>query len=324
MIKPNPLKDGDGKQRVSSKKVVSNPHLVLEVSRLLNERSMDMKLRIRAVSLCLSVLFLCLIACLGIASGQGPVKKPVATPSTKSRDIQVVIIVDNYPYKEGVDTEHGFSCLVTGTEKTILFDTGPSDRTLLNNMKKLEIKPEEVQLVVLSHEHFDHTRGLQGFLEKNHNVTVYLLESFQKAFEEQVTASGAKVVKVRDSLEICDGVYSIVVGDEQALLIHSDKGGVLIAGCAHPGIVNMIRKAKEVTKGDILAAMGGFHLQGNFGEVSTSEIETTVSSFKDLGVRYVGATHCSGNEARRLFKENYKEHYLDLGTGKVLMVKELK
>ena len=119
-------------------------------------------------------------------------------------------------------------------------------------------------------------------------------------------------------------MYSIVVGDEQALLIHSDKGGVLIAGCAHPGIVNMIRKAKEVTKGDILAAMGGFHLQGNFGEVSTSEIETTVSSFKDLGVRYVGATHCSGNEARRLFKENYKEHYLDLGTGKVLMVKESK
>jgi len=70
--------------------------------------------------------------------------------------------------------------------------------------------------------------------------------------------------------------------------------------------------------------MGGFHLQGSFGEVSTGEIETTVSNFKDLGVQYVGPTHCSGNEARRLFKEKYKEHYLDLGTGKVIMLKELK
>ena len=283
-----------------------------------------MKLRIRAVSLYLSVLFLCLIACFGIASGQGPAKKLATSPSTKSGDIQAVIIVDNYPYKEGLDTEHGFSCFVRGTEKTILFDTGPSDRSLLHNMKKLEITPEEVELVVLSHEHFDHTRGLQGFLEKNHDVTVYLLESFQKAFKEQVTASGAKVVEVRDSLEICNGVSSMVLGDEQALLIHSDSGGVLITGCAHPGIVNMIRKAKDVTKGGILAAMGGFHLQGNFGEVSTSEIETTIANFKELGVRYVGPTHCSGNEARRLFKENYKENYLDLGTGKVLIVKELK
>ena len=190
-------------------------------------------------------------------------------------------------------------------------------------MEKLEIKPDGVELVVLSHEHFDHTRGLQGFLEKNHDITIYLPDSFQAAIKEQASASGAKVVEVSDSLVICDGVYSILVADEQALLVLSDKGGILITGCAHPGIVKMIRKAKEVARVDILLVMGGFHLQGTFGETDMKEIEATISSFEDLGVRYVGPTHCSGNEARKLFKERYRDEYLELGTGKLIVVKQL-
>ncbi len=103
-------------------------------------------------------------------------------------------------------------------------------------------------------------------------------------------------------------------------------GGIVITGCAHPGIVEILGKSKELIKDDLLLAMGGFHLQvGTFmGVLSSSELEEIVSSFKDLGVRYVGPTHCSGNEAMELFKKTYQEQYLDLGVGKGIMVEDLK
>lgn len=64
--------------------------------------------------------------------------------------------------------EHGFSTLVTfskeGREHRVLFDTGVSPDGLVHNMRFLEIDPETVETVVLSHGHFDHTTGLDGFV----------------------------------------------------------------------------------------------------------------------------------------------------------------
>lgn len=284
-----------------------------------------MKIKTKAVCFFLGALFVYLIGFLSSASGQ-EVKNPLSTThNTMLKEVEIVVTVDNYPHKEGLGTEWGFSCLVKGAEKTILFDTGSSDRTLLTNMQKLGVNPDQVELIVLSHEHADHTRGLQGFLQRNHNVSVYLPASFQKAFKEQVTEVGAKVVEVRDSLEICNGVYSVAFGHEQALLIHTDKGGVLITGCAHPGIVKMIKRAKEVSKSDVTVVMGGFHLKETvLNPISRKEIETIISSFKDLGVKYVGPAHCSGDEAKKLFEEAYKEQYLDLGTGKLILAEKLR
>ena len=90
----------------------------------------------------------------------------------------ITVICDNYPYKEGLNTSWGFSCLIKGLEKTILFDTGVSGTILLANMTKLGIHPEDIDLVVLSHDHDDHVGGLPGFLEKYHDVTVYFPNTF--------------------------------------------------------------------------------------------------------------------------------------------------
>ena len=92
--------------------------------------------------------------------------------------LTVTIIYDNRVGAEGLKSAWGFACLVEGLEKTILFDTGGDGPTLLGNMAELGIKPRDVDVVVLSHAHWDHTGGLAAFLDVHSAVKVYLLESF--------------------------------------------------------------------------------------------------------------------------------------------------
>jgi len=236
----------------------------------------------------------------------------------------ITVIFDNYPYKEGLKTAWGFSCLIRGIEKTILFDTGGDGSILLENMKKLNIDPKEIELIVFSHIHGDHTGGLRSFLEKNHNVTVYLPESFPDSFKSDAKKYGITVVEVQKPVKICENVYS--TGElgisiiEQSLIIQTGKGLIIITGCAHPGIVKIIKKAKDVIKDDVLFVMGGFHLSGE----SKAEIENIIFNFRQLGVRYAAPTHCSGDNAKELFEKEYRNNFINIGAGKVITMEDLK
>jgi len=195
---------------------------------------------------------------------------------------------------------------------------------LVTNMRELGINPKEVDLVVLSHIHGDHVGGLPGFLEKNPGVVVYLPKSFPRGFKDKVEEYGAKVVEVQGPLKICQGVYSSgELGTwikEQSLIIHTEKGLIVITGCAHPGIVKIVDKAKDLLKNDVLLVMGGFHLGGE----SRGEIENIISSFRKLGVSYAGPCHCSGDTARQLFKKQYGENFINVGVGRVVSMNDLK
>ncbi len=95
------------------------------------------------------------------------------TPTNAVKDLSITVSYDNNPYKERLTTAWGFSCVIRGTEKTILFDTGGNGSILLTNMEKLGINPKEVDLVVLSHIHGDHVGGLASFLGKRGQVLNY-------------------------------------------------------------------------------------------------------------------------------------------------------
>jgi 7,8-dihydropterin-6-yl-methyl-4-(beta-D-ribofuranosyl)aminobenzene 5'-phosphate synthase len=84
----------------------------------------------------------------------------------------VNILSDNYSCRSDLETGWGFSCLIKGTGKTLLFDTGGSGAKLMRNMGKMGIAPEEVEAVILSHIHADHAGGLEAFLRRNGDVTV--------------------------------------------------------------------------------------------------------------------------------------------------------
>ena len=238
-------------------------------------------------------------------------------------DINITIVCDNNPYKEGLETGWGFSCLVTGHEKTILFDTGPVG-SLLGNMEKLAIEPHSIDAVVLSHIHPDHTGGLESFLGKNPDVAVYLPESFPTKFKDKAQAQGAKIVEVEQPMEICENVRSTgQLGKwikEQSLIIQTEVGLIVIVGCAHPGIVNIVNAAKDLVKDDILLVMGGFHLEW----ASRGKIEKIISTFKQSGVQNVGLCHGSGDKARSLFEKHFGKNYISVGAGKIITMADLQ
>jgi 7,8-dihydropterin-6-yl-methyl-4-(beta-D-ribofuranosyl)aminobenzene 5'-phosphate synthase len=235
----------------------------------------------------------------------------------------ITIVFDNNPYKKGVESGWGFACLIEGMEKTILFDTGADGNILLDNMEKLGINPETVETLMLSHAHSDHVGGVYNFLQKKPKVTVYLPESFPESFKDHTRQSGADIIEIKKSVEIMKGVYSTGEMDaglkEQSLIVRTPKGMIIITGCAHPGIVNIVKRAKVLFDDDVLFVMGGFHLAAK----SRSEVETIISDMKKLGVRYVGPCHCTGDKARGLFQQAYRERFINLGVGKNVNTKEL-
>jgi 7,8-dihydropterin-6-yl-methyl-4-(beta-D-ribofuranosyl)aminobenzene 5'-phosphate synthase len=244
--------------------------------------------------------------------------------SVPLESITITVLYDNNPYVSGLKTDWGFSCLIEGTEKTILFDTGRDGDILLENVDALGVNLEEVDIVVISHLHGDHTGGLlHHVLKRNSDVTVYMPGKCSTTIKGLAEEKGTIIVEEEDPVHICDHVYTTgvltgVIG-EQSLIIETEKGLIVITGCAHPGVVHIVETAKEQKKEDILFVMGGFHLV----ERHSGYIESIVSQLKELGVVYAGPCHCSGDVTRTVFEEEFREYYVEVGVGRVITCDDL-
>jgi 7,8-dihydropterin-6-yl-methyl-4-(beta-D-ribofuranosyl)aminobenzene 5'-phosphate synthase len=231
---------------------------------------------------------------------------------------RLTIVFNNIPYATNLRTGWGFACLIDGFRQTILFDTGSDGDILLSNMRGLDIDPGTVSAVVLSHIHADHCGGLEKFLQRNPKVTVYLPESFPASFKQAIQDCGAGVKTVGKPAQLFAQVHSTgEMGEwikEQSLILETPKGLVIITGCAHPGIIQIAEKAKGVLKKDIYMVVGGLHLAGT----SITRICEIIQKLKDLGVEKVAPSHCTGEEAISLFKENWGEDFVEGGCGAVI------
>jgi 7,8-dihydropterin-6-yl-methyl-4-(beta-D-ribofuranosyl)aminobenzene 5'-phosphate synthase len=172
--------------------------------------------------------------------------------------------------------------------------------------------------VVLSHTHGDHIGGLDRLLKENLDLTVYFPATFPMRFGGFLSYAGIKTVEVNDPAAICKDVYSTGVPGswmkEQALMISTDRGVIVITGCAHPGIVNILKTAKELNADNIMLVMGGFHL----GAIRKQQLEGIIITFRKLGVQQVGPCHCKGELARQTFKQEYGKDFLDVGVGRLI------
>lgn len=240
----------------------------------------------------------------------------VGKPETPT--CRITVIFNNIPCAPELQTSWGFSCLVQGFGQTILFDTGGDGDILLANMKHLGVDPGVVDAVVLSHIHADHTGGLEAFLRQNANVTVYLLCSFPHTFQQQIKHLGANVVEINGPMRLFDKVHSTgEMGNgikEQALILNTSKGLVVITGCAHPGIENIVRKARQYLKKDIYLIMGGFHLTG----AGSSEIRKRIQNLRALDIEKVAPSHCTGGAAIDRFREVWGDDFLPGGCGAII------
>jgi 7,8-dihydropterin-6-yl-methyl-4-(beta-D-ribofuranosyl)aminobenzene 5'-phosphate synthase len=228
--------------------------------------------------------------------------------------LDITILYDNNTFDDRLRTAWGFSALVRYGETTILFDTGGDAPTLMSNIDILQVDPAGVDVIVLSHIHNDHVGGLDGFLEQASQPTIYLPPSFPSAFKQRISQR-TQIVEVDPGQEIVGGAVSTgEMGSsilEQALAIHTREGLVVITGCAHPGIVEIVEKAKEITGEQVHLVLGGFHL----GNTPNSEIETIIENFRKLGVKKVAPTHCTGDPAIAKFEDEYGEDFIRAGVG---------
>ncbi|MFH1394790.1 MAG: MBL fold metallo-hydrolase [Candidatus Omnitrophota bacterium] len=223
--------------------------------------------------------------------------------------------------KKGLLSGKGFSCLVDGK---ILFDTGGTSAALVENMDRMMVSVEDLEGVVISHDHWDHTDGLWEILRRKKGLKVYVCPETSETFIRCIEELGGKPVLVECPTEIVENIF--VVGgmkgihkgveiSEQVLVVRGDNGLSVVTGCAHPGIVKVLEVVKDklgVEK--IYMAFGGFHLDG----FDKAAIEKVIGEVKEMGLIKVGPTHCSGEKARRMFSGRYHENYIAVKAGHII------
>ncbi|MFZ5941531.1 MAG: MBL fold metallo-hydrolase [Bacteroidota bacterium] len=234
--------------------------------------------------------------------------------------VVVKMIYNNTGSREGMKNDWGLSVWVEKNGTVLLFDTGGKPDILLRNMATEGLDPARIKAVLISHNHWDHTGGLEQVLERAMpELPVYVpendLEDFKKIYP------GKNIKGLGEPMQILPGFYSggqLSAGAngellyEQALIIEQGYALFLFTGCSHPGIVKMVERAKEIFPGKKIALVaGGFHLL----RTKESEISEISGRLRDLGVEKLAASHCTGDKAIAYFREAWKEDFtgFDLG-----------
>lgn len=212
--------------------------------------------------------------------------------------MKITILYDNTSFVPELESDWGFSALVETGGQTILFDTGANGRILMGNIEKLNINLLNINNIFISHHHYDHVGGLSEFLNEHNDVTLFSPESFR----------GVKNVKeniyIKEQQELYPNIYTTGQLDdiEQSLIVKTNKGVVVIVGCAHPGLDKIAKVAEEY--GRVYAIIGGFHGFRRFIDLKK--------------VDYFCPAHCSKFACK--IKEKFPYKYIDAGVGRIIEI----
>jgi 7,8-dihydropterin-6-yl-methyl-4-(beta-D-ribofuranosyl)aminobenzene 5'-phosphate synthase len=233
-------------------------------------------------------------------------------------DLKLTILYDNIAGDPGLKADWGFAALVEYGGHTLLFDTGANGSYLLDNMRQLGVNPQSIEAVILSHEHGDHTGGLKALLATGVKPTVYMPATFPFLLKKQVRDK-TQLVEVTDAVEIIPGVHiTRPVGyiTEEALVVETRDGVVVITGCAHPGAAEMVRQAQLVVDGKIGYLIGGFH----YYQTAQDKLPSIIAEIRQLGVEKILPSHCTGDAAIALFRNEYGKNFIEGGVGTKLTI----
>lgn len=245
----------------------------------------------------------------GITAANG-IEKPVT----------IKVIYDNYVKTNGLTADWGYAVLIDGLEKEILFDAGTKPDIFESNFRKMNLDASGIDFLVISHEHGDHFGGIPGLVKMKTGIPVIIPQSFSDPFKKKMVSYGLEPLLVNKPVMICKNLYSS--GEfseptpEQALVLNTRQGLVVMTGCSHPGIIEMLTEIKSTFNKNIYMVFGGFHLL----QKSDKEMGNIISELKGLGVVKCGATHCTGVKQIKMLKEAFGDNFFDLGVGNQITI----
>jgi 7,8-dihydropterin-6-yl-methyl-4-(beta-D-ribofuranosyl)aminobenzene 5'-phosphate synthase len=212
---------------------------------------------------------------------------------------EVTVVFDNKA-NENLHHGWGFSCLVKQNNTTVLFDTGWDGHLLLENLGFLGFAPESIDILVLSHQHWDHIGGLSHILHAAKTLKVYVPSSFSRHLKDEISKQ-AEIEEVTNACEILPGMWSSgELGEkipEQSLIIQGKRGCYVITGCNHPGIRSVLQIASSF--GKVVGILGGLHY---------------LEDIKLLdGLDYIAAGHCTNRQDE--LKSRYGARYVPIYSG---------
>jgi len=274
--------------------------------------------------------------------------------------MRIVNLIEN---TEGINAclfEHGLSFYIETKKHKLLVDTGQSDAFIANALK-LGINLAEVDIVVLSHGHYDHSGGIMEFAKINSKARILMQKSAtdeyyhkNKLIEKYIGVD--ENIKTLPGVELLEGdlhlddelfLYSGVTGrrlwpkgnlelmvkkdgafildefkHEQYLVITDDHKKVLISGCAHNGVLNILERYRSIYGNNPDVMISGFHMMKKNGEYTQDEIDVIEETAKELSKIhtkfYTG--HCTGELPYQIMKEYMGEQLVYVHSGDEVVV----
>jgi 7,8-dihydropterin-6-yl-methyl-4-(beta-D-ribofuranosyl)aminobenzene 5'-phosphate synthase len=263
---------------------------------------------------------------------------------------RATILYDAFGNSEKLKKDWGFSVLIEYSGKKILFDTGNNSKIFAANAKALDVDLKDLDFVVISHRHGDHTSGLSYLLKVNPKVKIYApaelfgvfgstipkgfyktVDSLPKSMryfdgkESEAIPTGspwpeANFVFVDTKVEVAPGIFILLTVSEVkgtlelrelTLAIESPLGLVLVVGCSHPGVEEILTAA-SAGNSHVFMLLGGLHLV----KTPDPEIERIANALHGKWkIDRIAPGHCTGEPAFAKLKQVFGPSYLYAGLG---------
>jgi 7,8-dihydropterin-6-yl-methyl-4-(beta-D-ribofuranosyl)aminobenzene 5'-phosphate synthase len=264
-------------------------------------------------------------------------------------EIKIATLSENSANQDYL-AEWGLSMYIEVDGQKVLFDTGKGIAAI-HNARLMGIDLKQVDRIVLSHGHHDHTGGLREVLKmigreveviahpdiwaskygrRGENPVHFAGVHFRRELLENLGArfcltrepvrltanllTTGEIPMISDYEEIDSGLFDKKSGemlpdelnDDLAMVVDTEYGLVVILGCAHHGIINTLRHAQKLTGKELIyAAIGGTHLLN----ASEERLKKTAAELQEMGVQYLGVSHCTGFEASAYLAREFGERF---------------
>lgn len=268
--------------------------------------------------------------------------------------MKFITLIENTSTDKEYISNHGLSLYIETAQSKLLMDCGP-DNGFIKNASKLGIDLSSIDFLIISHFHYDHSGGLKYFLRINNHAKVLLSnkafdEYYAVSKKNQMLLIGLdknlsqnkQIVLVDDEFQISDNINvvgnfnykfdnplndkfykkqngNLIVDDfshEIALIIKEYNKNILISGCFHSGVINMIEKTNHIIKGKTTHVIGGFHLAGRDERTVSKEYIIRLTRYLSENNIKCYTGHCTGKIGYDELKKNLNDkiHYIATGS----------